>query len=498
MLRAPIRSGWSEAPFNVSHGERGLRRSARQRYSPRRMLRCSLSFLACLCICACSRSETKDDKARARNIVMISVDTLRPDSLRVYNRAASRHPSIDALGRRGYVFERAYSAASWTLPAHASLFTALYSDRHGAVRGRSSIGNVSSFVEALHASGYQTVGFTDGGYVSAHFGFARGFENYDAWAVADSPLSPDSLPRAGRHNYDTNDGLFDRAKAFLTARDDRRPLFLFLHTYAVHDYFREWKPGMPEGQPQPTPRAQKSLQCLVGKTSCTVEEWRDLEARYESSVGHLDREIASLLQLIDEKLGRDRTFIVLLSDHGEGFDHERGRIHHGGRLHRDQLHVPLLVSGPGLEPGRCNEAVSLVDVAPSLLELAGAKQITNIDGHSFVPMLSGDAASMPRDADAIWAHEFFHYWRAGERLRSSVSVTRPLATARIDQRYWYIEDQKGQELYEARDHEQRKSRPDLMSQLPGEKLREFEVDSVPSEVYDQQVVEQLRALGYIQ
>ncbi|MBW1907339.1 MAG: sulfatase-like hydrolase/transferase, partial [Deltaproteobacteria bacterium] len=121
------------------------------------------------------------DKPQAPNVVVLSIDTLRADSLRAYNPSAKPHSTLDRMVQRGHTFDRAYSTASWTLPAHVSLFTGLCPDRHGVVDPRYAMGDVSSFVERLHEKGYQTVGFTDGGYMGAQYGFTRGFENYNGW-----------------------------------------------------------------------------------------------------------------------------------------------------------------------------------------------------------------------------------------------------------------------------------------------------------------------------
>lgn len=440
-----------------------------------------------------SKQETADSSRP--NIVLISVDTLRPDRLRTYEPRAAAHPAFDALAARGMVFTRACSTASWTLPAHASIFTGLYSDLHGAARGKSKIGSAASFVETLHDAGYQTVGFTDAGYVSGHFGFARGFENYDGWASTDSLLSPRSLPRDGEPHVDTRQRLFDRATTFLEARSDSRPLFLFLHTYAVHDYFRQWDRGDGDAL-KPTPRALKNLRCLIGKESCTPDEWRAMVALYDARISELDRALGSLLRLVDTKLDLDKTYVVILSDHGEGFDHERNRIHHGGRLHRDQLHVPFIIAGPEVRTGRSDEIVSLVDVGVSLADLAGVRDDRTTDGRSMASAIRGAAPA--RQPEAVWAHEYFHAWRDGVRVSGQGEVTRPIQSARIDPRYWYIRADSRIELYAADDEQQSHPIENLPPDYPPEPPRPFELESTTSDIRDKKLTDQLRALGYIE
>ncbi|MDH3655182.1 MAG: sulfatase [Myxococcales bacterium] len=458
------------------------------------MKRLLLLLLVCIGQLACSRTQ---NRPQAPNVVILSIDTLRADSLRAYNRFARRRGALDRLAERGHTFERAYSTASWTLPAHVSLFTGLYPDRHGVVDPRYSMGDASSLVEQLHAKGYQTVGFTDGGYLGAQYGFERGFETYDAWHDGKSDMSPATLPRGGKRHVDTKAELFDRARAFLNARNDPRPLFLFVHTYAVHDYFRTWLPAKPGEQARAGPESEHALKCLLGSASCSPEEWRRLEVKYEAGVDALDRSLGSLLGLLNEKLDMDNTFVVLLSDHGEGFDYARNRIHHGGRLHRDQLQVPLLVTGPGVQRGRSEAPVSLVDVRPSVLELVGSNREDHTDGRSFVSQLFGKPPKGKRDA--VWAGEYYHFWEAGQRRSVVEPSPEPLSTASIGARYWYLEGSSGEALYAVEDREQANS---LSSQLEEHRNRNqpraLDTAKRTKVTNTIDVIEQLRALGYIQ
>src|SRR5262249_20294167 len=157
---------------------------------------------------------------------LISVDTLRRDALNAFDADAAPLANLDAFAAESVRFERAASAASWTLPAHGSLLTGLYPERHGATDPRVAIAtDVPTLAEQFRAGGYETIGLTQGGYVGRRFGFDRGFDRY----VDD----PSSFP-------DTADALhstFDEAAALVARRTDPRPLFLFLHTFSVHDYF---------------------------------------------------------------------------------------------------------------------------------------------------------------------------------------------------------------------------------------------------------------------
>ena len=428
------------------------------------------------------------------HVVLISIDTLRAKSLRAYSETAPPRPALDRLAERGHVFERAYSTAAWTLPSHVSLFTGLYPRHHGVVDHRQAMGDVSTFVQTLRDAGYQTIGFADGGYLSGGYGFSRGFEVYDDWRDEGVAFPMESLPRGGERSFDTKQNMLDRASAFLRARTDERPLFLFVQSFAVHDYFRSWLPAEKDENPLPTPDSRAQLECLLGKAKCSPQRWKELEASYEAGIDSFDRALGDFLALVERVLGVEHTFIAILSDHGEGFDHARSRIHHGGRLHRDQLHVPLIVAGPGIDPGRSQVPVSLVDLRASLLELIGVTEEVEHDGRSFAPALFGRPIA-PRDG--VWASEYYHYWQRGRRHNVLIPLEEPLATAWIGDRRWYIQSTTGEELYDVRDEPQNEP-------LAGEIPKHVEQPprsrrAHPAKVeQDEKLIEQLRALGYVE
>jgi len=428
--------------------------------------------------------------------MLLSLDTLRADRLRAYNGQARPHPTIDRLFDRGFTFSRAYSTAAWTLPAHVSMFTGLYPAHHGVVDSRYAIGDARSFVEALRNAGYETVGFTGGGFVGLQYGFNRGFAVYDGWHDGPSSVPTSVLPREGKRVADSQSAIFDRAAAFLKARNDTRPLFLFAHTYAVHDYFRDWEASGADGIHHPTTGLNAHLECLLGRRTCTSEQWLGFERAYEQEISTVDRALANLLDLVDAKLGLERTVIILVSDHGEGFDPGRHRIHHGGRLHQDQLHVPFVIAGPGVKSSRSNAVVSLVDLAPTVLEIAGVEAQSGFDGLSLVGALFGGARLPSRRA--VQASEFAYFWKNGAREHVAEPPDRPILRAQIDEERWAIETTTGVVVYEADDLAQTVPLPEG-ARRPNVATGVAREPAKPARVQEtMEVIEQLRALGYIQ
>jgi arylsulfatase A-like enzyme len=145
--------------------------------------------------------------------VLISIDTLSRSALSSFDSSATARPALDALARESVRFTRAYSTAAWTLPAHASLLTGLYPDRHGATTFDVGIEpSAPTLAERLRAAGYETVAFTNGGLVSDWFGLGRGFERYDERVEPGAASAAIDLPRDGRSVDIPGMRLFERVK----------------------------------------------------------------------------------------------------------------------------------------------------------------------------------------------------------------------------------------------------------------------------------------------
>lgn len=422
------------------------------------------------------------------NVVLLSIDTLARPALRAFAPEAPERPALDAFARRAIVFAGAVTTASWTLPAQASLLTGLYPDRHGASDPRRSLEPPRpTLAEGLRRAGYHTLALTDGGFVDRRFGFAKGFERYDD--EGEGPWPRSGLPRDGRPARRSRKALFDRALAFLdTARDEDAPFFLFLQTYAVHDYYL----GQVGGR-------TNYRACLQGRLACAGGDWERLEERYREEVAHLD-EAFGRLQAAVARLDRP-TILIVVSDHGEGFEPERGRIHHGGRLHEDLVRVPLLVAVPGLPPRVVPDPVSLVDVAPTLLDLLGAPVPEGLDGRSFAAALRGGGLG-PRPLLAME-----HYYTWGPEGRTPAPALRETASALavIEGERWYITGTEGEEIYDMRkDPRQRTSLPPGEFLAPLRKLAglrgRLAAPGVATDLesLDQALREQLQSLGYIE
>jgi len=434
-------------------------------------------------------------RATPPNVVIVSVDTLNRDALRAFAPAAPELPGFDALARASVRFSEALATASWTLPSHASLLTGLYPDRHGATDRRLRLGEgVPTLAKELKRAGYETVAFTGGGYLDRRYGFAKGFERYEERIAGTGPVGPE----AASDSTGADDRL-ERGLAFLATRQPHAvPLFLFLHSYAVHDYFG-LHPATVERLPQrPVETPEELTACLKAERRCPPETWAELRRLYELEVAEFDTAVARLVDTLRARHLWDSTVLVLVSDHGEGFDPELGRTHHGGRLHGDVIRVPLLVRAPGIRPRTVDTPVSLVDVMPTLIDLLGVKRRPGLDGVSLAPLLRGGA---PPPERPLFALEHAFLWTAGGRIEAPEVQAHPLAVTVIRGPDWYIRSATGEGLYDmARDPRQRDN---LITRASPTELRAradarsgLTAPAAPVSV-DARLDDRLRALGYV-
>jgi len=313
---------------------------------------------------------------RTPNVVLVSLDTLRARSVSAYGATRPTTPSLDELvGAAGTIFDAAYTTAPHTLPAHLSLFTGRYLRNLGDASPLSALApDIPTLPERMRAAGYATAAFTEDGYVIPRVGFRRGFAEYR------ENTSPDMLMPLG-HSAQT----FREGVEWL-ARHRDEPVFLFLHTYEVHDPYTPPAPYDTAFEPDRGPDTVPQAECL----------------RYEQEARYLDDQLRALIESIDALGLGTRTLLVVLADHGEEFM-EHGQTRHSLQLFEETIHIPLMMRLPGIVPVglRIETPVSLVDVAPTILDLVGAPPIPGTDGVSLVPLLVG--SSLPTWRQAVFS-----------------------------------------------------------------------------------------------
>ncbi|HLU49250.1 MAG TPA: sulfatase-like hydrolase/transferase [Planctomycetota bacterium] len=327
-------------------------------------------------------------REREWNVLLVVIDDLRADHLSLYGYERQTSPLLDRRAASGTTFRSCHSPVGWTLPACASIITGQLPEDHGLYDHnqrfrkpkighylgdrwyRMAVTNNGNVVSDEISREYlERLGLTRRPAKWRFFGWNDGFDRYE-WIAREDHVRP-----------------FEIACEFLesAARGDGpngdRPWFLFFHTNWVHDYHmdrpyyldvEDWT-----GEPvHPALRGVRDGPEVWQKPPKGVDIGRvltDMVAKYDAGIRTVDRKLDELLSRVD----RERTIIIVMSDHGEGFDPGYGRVHHCGRLHSDLTHVPLILwLPPELEqryapPREVAEPCSTIDVVPTILTLLG-------------------------------------------------------------------------------------------------------------------------------
>lgn len=290
------------------------------------------------------------EPAAKPNLVLLTLDTTRADHLGAWGWRWARTPNLDALARRGTRFVRCDTAAPITLPSHASLLTGLYPFRTG-VRDNGTFvlsARVESIAQRLRAAGYDTAAVVSAVVLARRQGLDQGFRIYDddlgtGYAAATAEGERQAAPT------------IDAALATLGRL--REPYFLWIHLYDPHE---EYQP--------PT--------------------------RFADAIGGPNRLYDGEIAYMDEQIGRlaaalpPDAVVAAVGDHGEMLG-EQGELTHGLLPFAGSRRVPLILAGPGVPAAAVEEClVRTVDLAPTLLELAGVAVPPGLDGRSLLPLPS--------------------------------------------------------------------------------------------------------------
>ena len=336
-----------------------------------------------------SCSEARAPLPGPEHLFLITVDTLRADHVGFLGYPDQTTPFLSRLAEESAVFENAFSSASHTTPSHASLFTSLYPDQHGAVQNGTRIakGNLT-MASAMQERGYRTAGFTSVGFLTS---LRTGFDHFDAHDPAKGVFRP---------AHET----FARAAEWLADQGPEQPTFLWIHLFDVHEWDKPqpmedaWlgqlrvQTGIEPAQRRDFFREQHGLQ--DGFLEAEGELQRVMDS-YDRRILYVDQETERFYAAVAAMGAGADALWVLTADHGEGL-YTHGYEGHGRHLYKEQLHVPLLIhSSDGLAAGqRFSNLVRHVDLLPTLAELVG-QPLPPLRGRSLVSLLQGGEPEPP-------------------------------------------------------------------------------------------------------
>jgi len=400
--------------------------------------------------------------ARPRNVLLVSLDTVRADHLGCYRYAAAQTPRIDALASTGLRFEHATTVAPLTLPAHSSLMTGTFPGWHG-VRDNGGFyleDDQLTFAEILRDKGFRTGGFIGAFVLDRRWGIAQGFDRYfDDFDLDSFPSGGgmDSIQRPGSE-------VVDRALEWLQA-EPGRPFFAWVHLYDAHTPY-----DAPEPFRSRFPRTR--------------------DGAYDAEIASADSQVGRLLDALRADGRLDETLVVVVADHGEMLG-EHGELTHGFFVYEAATHIPLIFSGPGVPAAVVSDQVRIVDVLPTALSVLGIPIPKPVQGANLMPLARGAHLGLVAHAES-WYPRYHYGW---SELRSI-----------SDGRFKLIRAPRS-ELYDLstdpREEQDRSSENTSRLEVSGRALEEFEsrvsragVQRGPRAI-DPDAEERLAALGYV-
>jgi arylsulfatase A-like enzyme/Flp pilus assembly protein TadD len=300
------------------------------------------------------------------DVVLITVDTLRADRLGSYGGRAAATPVLDKLAAEGTRFDQAIAPVPLTLPSHASLLTGRTPLGHGVHDnvGFSLAPSIPTLAEQLRAAGYTTAAFVSAVPLQRRFGLARGFEQYDDQLTRGTdPARPLPVERRA-------DETVAAVQRWLPGIAAPSPLFLWVHLFDPHT---------PYDPPEPF------------KTRFSVRP-------YDGEVAYVDSQVGVLLAQLNHMRGHRPRLVVVTADHGEGLG-DHGEPTHGLFVYDSTIRVPLILNGPDVPAGSVVQRVArIIDVAPTVLDLAGVAPLSDIEGTSLRAAPTRDEAAPDRPA----------------------------------------------------------------------------------------------------
>jgi len=292
------------------------------------------------------------------NLVLITIDTLRPDRLGYNGAKRPTSPALDRLAKEGVVFTNATSVSGWTLPSMATIFTGQYPKDHGAVDFHWSLdASLPTLPRILRQNGYDTYGFVSHIMLTPTYGMGDGFEHFDF-----------SVLNVGHpHEVMTSQKLMEIARTGM--RNLKEPYFVWVHFFDPHFAYLEHP------------------QYAFGKN--------DID-RYDAEIAYTDYYVDELLKVTD----KGNTIVAFTADHGEEFGEHQGQYHY--TLHGEVMRVPLVIKGPGMAPRKDDRVVEQIDFLPTLLKLVGVEAPANLPGRDMFADNPPRPYYMERDRPPQW------------------------------------------------------------------------------------------------
>ena len=344
------------------------------------LIQAALLLMLAVFLAGCNRPP-QTIPVRDFNVLLMTLDTVRADHLSCYAgeilgkvKKGAKTPRLDALAASGVRFAHAIAQVPLTLPSHACILTGTYPVVH-------QLRDMGGFVldpkcltlaTMAKSSGFHTAAFVSSKALSRHFGLLKGFDVYDDYLPLRNPEGDPIFPER-RASVTT-----DRALDWLRQQGPQK-FFLWVHFYDPHE-------------PYDPPEPYKSTYS---------------DDPYSGEIAYSDEQVGRLLDFLDQFKLRERTLVVFIGDHGEGLnDHVEAT--HGVFIYDNTLHVPLILAGPRVPPGRIiQQQVRSIDLLPTLAEFLGLSPNPAAQGASLWPLIEHGRSVIGRSANYAYIETLY-------------------------------------------------------------------------------------------
>ncbi len=356
-----------------------------------------------------------------RNVVFISVDTLRADHLACYGHQFIKTPNIDALAEDGVLFTQCMTAVSTTLSSHTCMMTGTYPHTHGVVRNGYFVNDKNLMLaEILKHAGFVTAGFIGAVPLDTRVHFDQGFDHYDTEYTWGEGYQGGQQRRANEVTDAVLRWLDGRQGTERESTRAKERLFLFVHYFDPHSPYTAPAPfgGMYRRDSRETDGGMKVIertrdllrsgyrwsaqqdrteqpQRIPADIQANMEEGYalavTLDAEYSAEVSFADHHLGRLMDGLKSRGLYDNSLVIFTSDHGETMYEHFNVFNHGQSVYETEIHVPLILHFPGgkYRGRRIPRLTSNIDLAPTILALLSSTPPEEMEGRSFAGALEG-------------------------------------------------------------------------------------------------------------
>lgn len=464
------------------------------------------------------------DSVDSPNIILIVMDTVRADHLSVYGYDQDTTPYLRNFADNATLYTQAIAPSNMTLSTHASIFTGLYSRKHGAhfafphyPTGRPLQDKYYTMAEMLSEKGYFTSGVIGNViYLTLYHGLNQGFQYLDARNripllgqtqpyylkqvirnifLNVFPLSTFELKwRRAEH---LNNGAFDILQK---VKEGNKPFFLFLNYMDAHwpylppSPFDSRYPGKVRRLTTENFRKIKD-EVMNFERDISEMESRHLISQYDGGIAYIDFHIWKLIERLKELGLYENTLLIITSDHGEVFG-ERNIVEHSFTVYQDEVHVPLIIKYPNNNQGHIvDDVVSLVDLMPTIFELLGDEIPEELQGNSLLKIETGNPGTVLSES-FIGDFTVKHYGRRFQPEWAIFSGSSKFIRSAAGKREFYDLSKDPNETRNLFNKDHNDS--EKLEKSLNEWLKTVKEESGPPVDYDRKRIERLKTLGYVE